>query len=143
MAVEQDGLPSAGLTIAPELLEQVVAQARAEMPDECCGVIASADGVVTRVFEAENMHHTPLRFEIDGPELFRIYNAIEDAGWDLSVIYHSHTRSAPRPSQTDINMARGWPSQIWLIVGLAGEEPEVRAFRIVDDHVTEVSLTVA
>jgi proteasome lid subunit RPN8/RPN11 len=66
---------------------------------------------------------------------------IEDAGLDLGAIYHSHTRSAPYPSQTDINLAF-YPDALYLIVGLAGGEPELRAFEIRDGIVAEAELSV-
>jgi len=67
--------------------------------------------------------------------------AIEDAGLDLGAIYHSHTRSEPYPSQTDINLAF-YPESLYVIVGLAGSEPDVRAFTIRDGRVTEAELVV-
>jgi proteasome lid subunit RPN8/RPN11 len=82
-----------------------------------------------------------LRYEIDGVEQYRIQTEIEDSGWDLGAIYHSHTRSAPYPSQTDINLAF-YPDSLYVIVGLAGDEPEVRAFRIADQQVSEAPLEV-
>ena len=71
----------------------------------------------------------------------KIQTAIEDAGHDLGAIYHSHTRSAPEPSQTDINLAF-YPDALYLIVGVAGPEAEVRAWRIVGREVSEVELEV-
>jgi proteasome lid subunit RPN8/RPN11 len=72
----------------------------------------------------------------------RTIEAIEDAGGALGAIYHSHTRSAPYPSQTDINFAAGWPGVQWLIVGLRrGGEPQLRCYRIDDGRVTEVELS--
>jgi proteasome lid subunit RPN8/RPN11 len=67
--------------------------------------------------------------------------AIEDAGLDLGAIYHSHTRSAPYPSQTDINLAF-YPESLYVIVGLASSEPDVRAFTIRDGRVAEAQLVV-
>ena len=62
-----------------------------------------------------------MRFEIDAEELLRRSSEIEDAGWELGAIYHSHMRSAPYPSQTDINFARRAGRALeWIIVGLAG-----------------------
>ena len=90
------------------------------------------------VHEAENLAASPLRFEVDGLELHRTIDEIEDAGAELGAIYHSHTRSEPYPSQTDINFAAGWPGVEWLIVGLAGDEPVVRRYAIDDGAVTEV-----
>ena len=123
------------------LLEQIVAQARAEAPNECCGIIASREGKAVSVHPARNTAASPLRYEMDGMEQYRIQTAIEDAGHDLGAIYHSHTRTAPYPSQTDINLAF-YPEALYLIVGVAGEEPDVRAFRIVEGEVSEQPLEV-
>ena len=63
------------------------------------------------MYRADNVHASPLKFEIDAMELLRLNNAIEDEGWELGAIYHSHVRSAPYPSQTDIGFApagRAW-----------------------------------
>ena len=111
------------MRIARAMLDQIVAQARDEAPDECCGMIASVDGEAVAIHPAENKAHSPLRYEIDGMEQYRIQTAIEDAGHDLGAIYHSHTRSAPEPSQTDINLAF-YPDALYVIVGVAGEEAD-------------------
>jgi proteasome lid subunit RPN8/RPN11 len=130
------------MQIAPELLEQVIAHAREDAPNECCGMIAAEDGRAVAVYRATNAAASPLRYEIDGMEQYRIQTEIEDRGWDLGAIYHSHTRSAPHPSQTDINLAL-YPDSLYVIVGVAGDEPEVRAFRIASGEVREAALEVA
>ena len=130
-----------GLRISRALCEQIVAQALDEAPNECCGMIASVDGEAVRVYPAVNAAASPLRYEIDGAEQYRIQSEIEEQGWDLGAIYHSHTRSAPYPSQTDINLAF-YPDSIYVIVGVGSAEPEVRAFRIVERIVEEVALSV-
>lgn len=127
------------MRISPDLIDAVVAHAREEAPNECCGMIAADDGRAVDVVRATNAAASPLRFEIDGQELHDLLTAIE-AEHELGGIYHSHTRSAPYPSQTDINFARFWPGLVWLIVGLAGEEAEVRAFRIDESRVDEIDL---
>ena len=76
------------------MLDQIVAQARDEAPDECCGMIASVDGEAVAVHPAENKAHSPLRYEIDGMEQYRIQTAIEDAGHDSA---RSTTRTRARP----------------------------------------------
>ena len=106
------------MEIAPELIDRIVAHARRDFPNECCGMIAVRDGRAVSVHEAENLAASPLRFEVDGLEVHRTIEEIEDAGGELGAIYHSHTRSEPYPSQTDINFAAGWPGVEWLIVGL-------------------------
>jgi proteasome lid subunit RPN8/RPN11 len=130
------------LLISRQLLDEIVAHARAEAPNECCGMIAARDGRATAVHRTRNIHASPLRFEMDPGEQLRVLGAIEDAGLELGAIYHSHTRSEPYPSLTDVNLARWWPEPLWVIVGLAGAEPDVRAFRIVDGTVSEEALEV-
>jgi [CysO sulfur-carrier protein]-S-L-cysteine hydrolase len=129
------------MEIPKDMYDEIVAHAEADKPNECCGMIASVDGRATRVYRATNTAHSPLKYEIDGLEQYRIQTAIEDAGLDLGAIYHSHTRSRPYPSQTDINLAF-YPDALYIIVGVHGPEPEVRAFRIVDAKVEEVELSV-
>jgi proteasome lid subunit RPN8/RPN11 len=129
------------MRLSPELYEEIVAHARQEAPNECCGMIASRDGVAVAVHRARNAAASPLRYEIDGAEQYRIQMAIEDAGLQLGAIYHSHTRSEPYPSQTDINLAF-YPDSLYLIVGLAAGEPQVRAFSIRGGEVREVELEV-
>ncbi len=129
------------MRLSPELIEEIVAHAREDAPDECCGMIASEDGRAVEVYRATNAAASPLRYEIDPQDQFRIEMTIDEAGLELGAIYHSHTRSAPYPSETDVNLAFH-PHALYVIVGVAGPEPEVRAYRIVDSAVQEVELTI-
>jgi len=129
------------MIIASSLLQEMVDHALADAPNECCGMVASHDGEAVSVFRATNTAASPLKYEIDPREQYRIQSEIEDAGLDLGAIYHSHTRSAPYPSQTDINLAF-YPESLYIIVGVAGEAPEVRAYRILDGQVQEATLDV-
>jgi proteasome lid subunit RPN8/RPN11 len=104
-------------------------------------MIASRDGEAMAVHRARSATPSPLRYDIDSRDLYRILTAIEDAGLELGAIYHSHTRSEPVPSQTDINLAM-YPESLYVIVGLAAEEPDVRAWEIRDKRVTERPLEV-
>jgi proteasome lid subunit RPN8/RPN11 len=130
------------MRISRELYDEIVAHAHQEAPNECCGMIASQDGVAHRVFRATNAAASPLRYEIDGKEQYQIQTEIEDAGLELGAIYHSHTRSEPYPSQTDINLAF-YPDSLYVIVGLHNGGPEVRAYTIRDGKVGEAELTVS
>jgi [CysO sulfur-carrier protein]-S-L-cysteine hydrolase len=131
------------MQIARELYDEIVAHAREEAPNECCGMIAARDGTAVSVRRATNRAASPLRYEIDSAELYQIlYVEIEGAGLELGAIYHSHTRSDPYPSQTDINLAL-YPEALYVIVGLAGDDgPLVRAYSILDGQVTEAELVV-
>jgi [CysO sulfur-carrier protein]-S-L-cysteine hydrolase len=136
--------------ISRALLEELIAHARREAPNECCGVVAVEAGDsagaarAVRVHPAVNTAASPLRFEVDGRELLHTIDEIESAGRELGAIYHSHTRTAPYPSQTDINFAANWPGVEWIIVGLAdGREPEVRSYLIDGARVREVTIEQA
>ncbi len=129
------------MRIRRSLLDELIEHAYAEAPDECCGMIATVDGRAVAVHRATNSAHSPLRYEMDGREQYALQTAIEDAGQELGAIYHSHTRSAPLPSQTDINLAF-YPESLYVIVGVKDAEPEVRAWRIVDGRVSEAELVI-
>jgi [CysO sulfur-carrier protein]-S-L-cysteine hydrolase len=136
------------MVIAAALLEDIVAHAREEYDAECCGMVAYASAgengtlEAARVHRALNIFASRKRFEIDGKELLRTLNEFEAEGWELGAIYHSHTHTAPYPSQTDINFAASWPGLEWVIVGLADEQPEVRCYLIDGADVREVALEV-
>jgi proteasome lid subunit RPN8/RPN11 len=128
--------------LAQNLYDEMLEQARAEAPNECCGMIATRDGEAVTVYAAENAAASPpYAYEIDSADLYRIQMAIDDAGLDLGAIYHSHPRSEPVPSQTDINLAF-YPDTVYIIIGLKGGEPDVRAFTIRDGQVTEAELVL-
>jgi [CysO sulfur-carrier protein]-S-L-cysteine hydrolase len=128
--------------IARELYDEIVAHAREEAPNECCGMIGSTNGDAVAVYRAVNAEASPLRFRIDPEEQFELHTKIEGAGQDMGAIYHSHTRTEPRPSQTDINFAKLWPGVLWIIVGLAGDEADVKTWAIEDGQVSGAELVV-
>ncbi len=137
------------MRIAPELLGEIVAHAQEDPAIECCGLVAVQTGTAegartaTRVYRAQNIHASALKFEIDQMEQYRLTEEIEGRGWEIGAIYHSHVRSEPRPSQTDISFAANLPGLEWIIVGLAGGgEPEVCSYSIERGEVREVSLEV-
>jgi proteasome lid subunit RPN8/RPN11 len=128
------------MKIAPDLLAEIVEHARRDAPNECCGFLALEDDRAVEVVPVENIAASPLRFEVGPRDLLRLAD-FEDQG-RAAVIYHSHTRSQAYPSQTDVNFAANWPGVQWLIIGVAGDEPEVRDYRIDGGVVTEVVVEV-
>ena len=128
------------MKIAPELIDELVAHARDEAPNECCGMLAVASGRLSAYFRAANEFASPTRFQIDSRDQLRITNEIERRGEEIGAIFHSHPRSEAYPSQTDVNLARWWPGVPWVICSLAAEQPVVRAFRIDGSEVEELGL---
>jgi proteasome lid subunit RPN8/RPN11 len=129
--------------ISRAFLDQIVQHAREEFPNECCGIVGMNQGAAVKVYPAENIHRSPTRFEIDGRDVIRIMSDVEARGWELGSIYHSHTRTAAYPSQTDINFAENWPGMVWLIVSLEDpDQPSVRIFEIEQGAVGEHALSI-
>ena len=131
------------MRIAKPLLDEIVAHAREDVPNECCGMVSGSNGEATAVHRARNAEHSPFRYTIHPQDQFRITMEIEDRGEEIAAIYHSHTKSPAEPSQTDINLAQNWPDPVYLICSLADPEaPDVRGFAIRDGGVQEVDLHV-
>ena len=126
------------MQISQPQLDDVIAHAQADAPNECCGYMSLRDGTVEAVFRAENLRNSPYGYEID-PKSLLAANDLDDDGLGVA-IYHSHPRSAAEPSQTDINLAL-YPHWLYVIVSLAGE-PEMRAWRIADGRVEEEPVEV-
>jgi [CysO sulfur-carrier protein]-S-L-cysteine hydrolase len=132
------------MEIARSLIDEIVAHAREDAPNECCGLVAGRDEVATRVFRARNEMASPLAYNVHPQDLLRITSEIEDAGEELAAIYHSHTRSPAEPSQTDVNLAANWPDPVYLICSIAEPDaPVVRGWHLRDGDVAEVALSVA
>jgi proteasome lid subunit RPN8/RPN11 len=130
------------LRIARTMLDEIVAQARDEAPNECCGLVGTRDGRAVTLFKARNARASPFAYEIDSKDLLRAYNEIDDAGLDVGIIYHSHTRRDAAASQTDINLAR-FPDAVYLIVGVQDpEQEEIAAWYIKDGRVSAAPLEV-
>jgi proteasome lid subunit RPN8/RPN11 len=130
------------MRIAQSLIDELVAHAREDFPNECCGMVGGLGGDARTAYRAENAEASPLRYSIDAREQFRLMQAIEVAGEELTGIYHSHTKSAAYPSQTDVNLA-GWPDAVYLIVSLADREaPDLKGFWIRDGEIAEAELVV-
>jgi len=132
------------LRIARSLLDQIIAQAREEAPNECCGIVGSRDGEAVALYKARNARASPLAYDIDGRDLQRIYDEIDRNELEVGIIYHSHTRSDPEPSQTDINLASPFfPDVVYLIVGVKDPgRDDIRAWHIRDGKVSPAQLEV-
>ncbi len=130
------------LSLQRSYADEIIAHAREDVPNECCGIIAGRDGRAAKLYRAVNAEASPYRYNVDPKDLLRIYRDIDDQGWDVLAIYHSHVRTEAKPSPTDVKLA-AWPEAYYLIVSLADEaNPVLRAFRIQDGQVSEEELEV-
>jgi proteasome lid subunit RPN8/RPN11 len=130
--------------ISRQLVDEMVAHAREDLPNECCGMVGGRDGKATEVIRVVNAAATPLRYEMDPQGQFNALKTIEDGGGELLAIYHSHTKSAAYPSQTDVNQAVAWPDQVYVIISLADEDaPDVKAYLLKDLRIADVTLDLS
>jgi len=143
----------ASVALPPAIADAIVAQARAEYPNEACGVIAgtadpAAGGEPLRYEVCRNAAASPYRYLIHPDDSFRVLVAIDDADEAVWGIVHSHVRSPAVPSPTDTGLAQ-FPEALYLLVSLADDQadpatgaPSLRAWRIVDEAMFEVGLEV-
>ncbi|MFH1141053.1 MAG: M67 family metallopeptidase [Chloroflexota bacterium] len=128
------------LELDKKYVDQMVAHALEDSPNECCGILAGPQGKVVKLYRMTNTEHSPYRYNMDPKELYLTNREIEDKKWDLIAIYHSHTHSPAYPSATDIRLAT-WPEAYYILVSLMEQlNPLVRAFRIADGQVKEEEL---
>lgn len=130
------------IEVPTDFADEMIRHAREDAPNECCGVLAASDGRFVKLYRAANADNSPYRYSIDSKELLRIYHEIEDNGWELRGIYHSHTFTEAYPSPTDVRLA-GWPDAVYFLVSLQDpESPDLRAYHIRDGKIEEQPLTV-
>jgi proteasome lid subunit RPN8/RPN11 len=84
-----------------------------------------------------NSAASPVLYGLDPREQFNVYRVIEDQGWELGGVYHSHTRTEAYPSPTDV--LRASEDVPYVIVSLAAEPPSIRAFRMIKDNWTDAT----
>ena len=120
----------------------MIAHAQTEIPNECCGILAGANGRVVKLYRTSNTEKSPFRYRINPNEQLNIYKAIEKNSWSFLGIYHSHIHTEAYPSELDIKIAF-WPDSIYFIISLMDiSKPVIRAFKIINEQVSEESMEV-
>ena len=122
--------------------KEIVEQALREFPNEACGLIAAEADVPVRVYPMTNSDASPVTYRFDGKEQLTVFDELDDRGWEIWAIYHSHTHSEARPSETDVKQAF-YPDSRYLILSVADRDaPVLRSFFIREGEVEEEELTV-
>lgn len=124
MTDETDG----GVRIGADLAAEMIAHCELGRPNEACGILAAANGEVVKVFRMSNAAGSPVRYSLDPTEQFAVYRALDENGWELAGVFHSHTHTEAYPSPTDVRLAS--ENVPYVIVSLAQDPPSLRAFRI-------------
>ncbi|WP_182908435.1 Mov34/MPN/PAD-1 family protein [Microbispora sp. H13382] len=132
------------LTIPRELVDKIVAHARADHPDEACGILAGPAGSdrPERFVPMENAERSPTFYRFDSMEQFRVWREMDDRDEVPVVIYHSHTATEAYPSRTDITLASEPDAHYVLVSTASEEETSFRSYRIVDGVVTEEEVKI-
>ena len=122
------------------LVDEMIAHAREDLPNEACGIVDAKDGAAVAVHRVTNVAASPYRFEMHGMEQMRLEQARDEAGETLFAIYHSHVASRAYPSPTDVRMAffppgeveeePTYPETLYVLISLAEDPPPVHAYHI-------------
>jgi [CysO sulfur-carrier protein]-S-L-cysteine hydrolase len=132
------------LRIPEDLYDKIVAHARADHPDEACGVVAGPAGSdrPERFIPMTNAARSPTFYEFDSTEQFQVWKEMDEQDEEPVVLYHSHTATEAYPSRTDVSYASE-PGAHYVLVSTRDErETEFRSYRIDDGQITEEPVTV-
>ena len=124
------------LSISNPHVDEMIAHALCEYPNECCGVLVGAGSVVSDLYRITNKAASSYRYLMDPQEFLEVDQASEKKGLEMLAFYHSHTHSDAYPSQTDVRMAleSGWVDVYYVLISLMDKtKPNIRAFHIDDD----------
>ncbi|MDH5719623.1 MAG: M67 family metallopeptidase [Spirochaetia bacterium] len=129
------------ITINKKIAERLFEQAKEGLPNEVCGYLAGKDGEVHEHYELENIDKSPEHFSMNPKEQFRAVKDAREKGYEILSCYHSHPETPARPSEEDIKLA--YDSKIiYLIISLAGQNQEMKAFEIKDKNVKEIEVVI-
>jgi len=142
------------IELPSDMVNEIVAHAREEAPNEACGIIAGSDGRPAHLYRVRNAEASPVVYRFDEREQLRVFDEIEDKGWDVLGFYHSHTGSEAYPSRTDRARALwrdpvtgedvpAYPGATYVIASIRGPDPEVRAFRFDGGDIAEEEVRIA
>jgi proteasome lid subunit RPN8/RPN11 len=127
------------LVIPRAIIDGMVAHAREDLPNECCGILAGRGARAEKLYRIANAEKSPFRYRMDDKELMKALREIDDDDRELLVIYHSHVKHPAYPSATDVRMAQWpgtdtpidiFPDAYYVLISLRGEPPEVKAYKI-------------
>ena len=122
------------------IVDELIAHAKNENPNECCGIVAGKNEKAIRIYRMTNREKSPFRYRMDSKEQFEVQREIDKQDLEILSYYHSHTHTEARPSATDIRMALWtdtneaiWPEVSYILISLQSlDHPEIKNFRILD-----------
>lgn len=137
------------LAISRSDLDVIIDHCLSGLPDEACGILGGNEGTVKKVYRMRNVRPSPVSYEMDAEEQFRVLKDIRREGHTLMGIFHSHPRSPAYPSSVDVEKAYwpgtvfpNYPEAVYLIVSLLEQQPDIRVFSILEGSVRELQLVI-
>jgi [CysO sulfur-carrier protein]-S-L-cysteine hydrolase len=125
------------LEIDRGFFDEMVQHGLAVFPNEACGLLAGKEGRPVKFFAMTNQDASPVSYRLDPKEQLKVFTEIDDEGWDLLGIFHTHTHSEAYPSETDLKQAF-YPEATYLVMSLSDRSnPELRGFTIRDGAIAE------
>ncbi len=120
------------ISVPSNFVDEMIEHAVQENPNECCGILAGKDGLISALYRVRNSTPSPYRYVMDPKDQMDVMKESDELGLDLMAFYHSHTHSPAYPSETDTRMAveSGWVDFCYVLVSLEKQEPEVRFYMV-------------
>jgi proteasome lid subunit RPN8/RPN11 len=129
------------LVILKSQLDQIIDHCKDESPNEACGILTGSDKKVKKVFTMRNIDQSPITYHMDPREQFEVIKDARKDDSDIVGIYHSHTASKAYPSKTDMELAF-YPDAAYVIVSLENKEPDVKAYKILENNIEKIELEI-
>jgi len=131
------------IRIPKAIRDQMVEHAMGELPNEACGLLAGQDGGFVHFYPMTNADHSPVTYRLEPRDQIRVFNEIEERGWQVAGIFHSHTHTEAYPSPTDRGQAF-YPEAYYVLVSLWDrDDPVIRGFTIRDGEVEEQEVRIS
>lgn len=127
------------LIIPHSLIDEMLLHAKEVYPKEACGILGGEGLITKRLYRMKNIDEGEVTYMMDSKEQFEVMKEIKKEGLSMTAIYHSHPHSPAYPSLRDISLAF-YPDTVYIIIGLAGDEPEINAFLIKEGAVEEIKI---
>ena len=129
------------IKVPRHIIDGIIDQAYAELPNETCGLLAGKESEVVKRFPLTNTDHSPDHFSFDPTEQFQVLRIARADGLDIIANFHSHPESPSRPSEEDIRLAFD-PGIFYFIVSLAADKPVLKAFKIQGGAISEIPIEI-
>lgn len=129
------------ISIDARVIEDVIAHAEQDAPNECCGLLVGGSQVIDEAVRTTNLERGPARYRVDPAEHLALVKRLRGTGREVVGAYHSHPTTPAVPSASDVGEAF-YPEFVYVIVSLVGTDPEVRAWRILGAEVIEQQILV-